>query len=82
MNIILSHWWLYRLLVQVGQGYIFLQIPYFLGRETIQLKLKLGKKFRREQWKCVHENGEEVKQCGKIGREEIDTFWNIYSWSW
>ena len=37
------------------QGYIFLQIPYFLGRETIQPKLKLGKKFRWEQWKCVHD---------------------------
>ena len=32
-----------------AQGYIFLQIPCFLGRETIQPKLKLGKKLRREQ---------------------------------
>ena len=39
------------------QGYIFLQIPYFLRREAIQQKLKLGKKFRREQKKCVHEMG-------------------------
>ena len=49
----------------VNQGYIFLQIPYFLGRETIHPKLKLGKKFRRE-----HENV--CMKCGKIGREEID----------
>ena len=31
------------------QGYIFLKIPCFLGGETIQSKLKLGKKLRREQ---------------------------------
>ena len=34
--------------VNPHQGYIFLQIPYFLGREKIEPKLKLGKKFRRE----------------------------------
>ena len=30
-----------------------MQIPYFLGRETIQPNFKLGKKFRRKQLKCV-----------------------------
>ena len=32
-----------------AQGYIFLQIPCFLGREKNQPKLKMGKKLRREQ---------------------------------
>ena len=58
--------------------YIFLQIPCFLGTETIQPKLKLGKKLRREQQKCVHEMGKKFNNVKK-GREEIKTFWkNIY----
>ena len=40
-----------------------------LGRETIQSKLKLGKKFRGEQYKYVHEMGKKfntvVKFVGK-----------------
>ena len=36
-------------LFTLRQGYIFLQMPCFLGRETIQPKLKLGKKIRRGQ---------------------------------
>ena len=39
----------YQMAVDCPQGYIFLQIPCFLGRETIRPKLKLGKKLRREQ---------------------------------
>ena len=47
------------------QGYIFLQIPYFLGRETIQPKSKLGKKLRREQYKCVHDTGKKFNDVVK-----------------
>ena len=39
----------FKVSVTVGQGYISLQIPCFLGRETIQPKFKLEKKLRREQ---------------------------------
>ena len=36
-----------------GQGYIFLQIPCFLGREKIQSKFKLGKKLRNNKNVCM-----------------------------
>ena len=40
-----------------------------MGGETIQPKLKLGKKLRKEQQKCVHEMGKKfndvVRQVGK-----------------
>ena len=37
------------------QGYIFLQIPCFMGREVIHPKLQLRKKLGREQSKYVHD---------------------------
>ena len=44
------------------QGYIFLQIPCFLGWETFQPKFKLGKKWRKKQYKCVHEMGKKFNK--------------------
>ena len=61
-----------------GQGYIFLQMPCFLGRENsakILLKTKILEEIQEGTIKMCAWSVEEIQQCDKIDREEIYISW-------
>ena len=42
-------------------------------------KIEIGEEIKEVTMKMCAWNGEEIKWCGKKGREEIKTFWKIYA---